>query len=294
MFETVNYQLMITKLHAYGFQRDSLRLLYSYLTNRWQRTKVNSSFSSWTELLQGVPQGSILGPLLFNIYLNDPFFITESTEVCNFADDTTFYACDKNLSSLMNRLEHDSFLAIEWFENNHMKLNQDKCHLMVPGCKFENVFAKIGERKIWKSSKKKLLGLELDRDLKFNDYVFSLCKKAGQKLSVLKRISNFMNFKQRKTLMKSFIEAQFGYCPLIWMFCGRAANNKINHIHEHSLRIVYNDYISSFKDLLRREKTFTIHHRNIQSLAIELFKVMNNISNTIISELFETNLLITT
>ena len=97
-----------------------------------------------------------------------------------------------------------------------------------------------------------------------------------------------MNFKQRKTLMKSFIEAQFGYCPLIWIFCGRAASNKINHIHERSLCIVYNDYISSFKDLLRREKTFTIHHRNIQSLAIELFKVKNNISNTIISELFET------
>ena len=97
-----------------------------------------------------------------------------------------------------------------------------------------------------------------------------------------------MNFKQRKILMKSFIEAQFGYCPLIWMFCGRTANNKINHIHERSLRIVYNDYITSFKDLLRREKTFTIHHRNIQSLAIELFKIKNNISNTIVSELFET------
>ena len=75
-----------------------------------------------------MPQGSVIGPFLFNIYLNDLFYIAESTNVCNFADDTTFYACDKDVNSLINKLKHDSCLAIEWFENNSMKLNQDKCH----------------------------------------------------------------------------------------------------------------------------------------------------------------------
>ena len=73
-------------------------------------------------------QGSVIGPFLFNIYLNDLLYIAETTNVCNFADDTTFYACDKDVNSLINRLKHDSYLAIEWFENNSMKLNQDKCH----------------------------------------------------------------------------------------------------------------------------------------------------------------------
>ena len=76
-------------------------------------TKINKQFSSWQELIQGVPQGPVLGPLLFNIYLNGLFYITESTNVCNFADDTTFYACDRDVNSLINTLEHDSYLAIE-------------------------------------------------------------------------------------------------------------------------------------------------------------------------------------
>ena len=80
---------------------------------------------------------------LFNIHLNYLFYIAESTKICNFADDTTFYACDKDVHSLINRLEHDSYLASEWFENNSMKLNQDKCHLLVSGFKYENVWAKI-------------------------------------------------------------------------------------------------------------------------------------------------------
>ena len=94
-FDTLNHDLLIAKLHAYGFDIKTLKLLHSYLTKRWQITKVNSNFSTWSELLQGVPQGSVLGPILFNIYLNDLFYLTEMTQVCNFADNTTFYVCDK-------------------------------------------------------------------------------------------------------------------------------------------------------------------------------------------------------
>ena len=103
-FDTINHQLLIAKLHAYGFDKSSLTLILSYLSNRWQRTKINLSFSSWSELLQGLPQGSVLGPLLFNMYINDLFFEFTETEVCNFADDTTPYACDQDLKTLIQKL----------------------------------------------------------------------------------------------------------------------------------------------------------------------------------------------
>ena len=124
-----------------------------------------------------------------------------------------------------------------------MKLNQDKCQLLVSGHKHETVRVNIGETKIWESNKQKLLGVVIDRNLNFNEYVFNLCKKADRKLSVLVRFLDYMSFEKRKFLLKAFVESQFGYCPLTWMFHGRRENSKISHIHERSLRIVYRNNI---------------------------------------------------
>ena len=114
-----------------------------------------------------------------SIYINDLFFLTENTNICNYDDDTTFYACDSDLDNLILRLEHDSVLATEWFECNYKKLNQDKCHVLILGHKYENVWANIGSCKIWESNDQKLLGVNIDRNLKFSHYILKQCKKAS-------------------------------------------------------------------------------------------------------------------
>ena len=96
----------------------------------------------------------------------------------------------------------------------------------------------------------------------------------------------YFNLERRSSLMKAFIELQFGYCYLVWIFCGRQKNNRINHLHERALRIVYNDYKSTFENLLELDNSLSIHHRNIRLLSIELYKVKHNLSNQVMSELF--------
>ena len=285
-FDTINYDLLLAKLHAYGFDESALKLIKSYLTNRWQRTKINTSFSSWSELLQGVPQGSVLGPLLFNIYINDLFFIIKQTNVCNYADDTTLYACNKSLNELLLSLEHDSMLAVRWFENNYMKLNEDKCHFIISGHKYEHSWVKINENMIWESSNVKLLGVNIDSNLTFNDHESSICAKTGRKLTALRRLVTLLNLDHRRILMKSFIESQFNYCPLVWMFHNRTLNSKIDKLQERALRIVYQDNVSSFEELLKKDNSARVHQRNLKTLATEIYKIKNNLSPQIIQDIF--------
>ena len=252
-FDCINHNLLIAKLHAYGFSIGALRIIKSYLSDRKQRVKINTSFSSWFDLVEGVPQGSVLGPLLFNIYLNDLFWINEFTEVCNLADDSTLYSTDPDLKTLIQNLEHDSLLAIEWFESNYMKLNTDKCHLLIGGNKSEHIYAKIGNDNIWESKEQRLLGVTIDNKLKFDTHIIGLCKMAHKKLSALIRYSRILNFEKRRTLMKSFIESQFSYSPLTWMFHDRNLEHKINRVHERALRSVYLDVITPFVDLLKKD-----------------------------------------
>ena len=284
-FDTINHELLIAKLEAYGFGNHALETIHSYLSDRWQRTKVNNSFSTWRELISGVPQGSVLGPILFNIYLNDLFY--ELFDVCNFADDTTLYACDMELMNVINQLEDNAYTAILWFENNYMKLNESKCHFLASGSP-EHLWIKVGSEKIWESQTEKLLGMLVDKNLNFEAHLKTLCKKVNQKISALARIAGILPFQKRHILLKTFIESQFSYCPLIWMFCSGTMNNKINRIHERALRIVYRDYESTFEDLLKKDKSLRFHHRNIHQVAIEMFKVKKGLSPPFMREIFDT------
>ena len=126
-FDCIKHEHLLAKLQTYGFSCEALRLVNSFLESRQQRVKINGSFSTYKKLPLGVPQGSVLGILFFNIFINDLLFSIQDTDICNYVDDTTIYACDNNL------IEHDSNIIIQWFADNFMKLNTDKCHFLVLG-----------------------------------------------------------------------------------------------------------------------------------------------------------------
>ena len=123
--------LLIAKLVAYGLDKSSLRLLMDYLNFRKQRTKVGSCYSRWSEIKHGIPQGSILEPLLFNKFINDLFFVLEKSDICNFADDNTLNSCGANLKTVLENLKHDARKLSYWFKTNSMKANPEKFQFMI-------------------------------------------------------------------------------------------------------------------------------------------------------------------
>ena len=134
--------------------------------------------------------------------------------------------------------------------------------------------------------KVRLLGIDSDTKLSFSGHIESIRKKAGKKLNALSRQCTMLPLNKRKILVSAFFISQLSYCPLVWMFCSRGLNNKINSLHYRSLQIVYRDFISTFQQLLEKYSTVTIHNRNIRLLATEMYKVSNDIASPSMSEIF--------
>ena len=124
-YDCLPHDLLVAKLEAYGVGKAALNLISNYLSHRKQRTKIGSSYSDWYEIVRGVPQGSILGPLLFNIFINDLFLFIEKTNICNFADDNTIYGYNNNLQTILKYLKHDMINVLKWFKFrlSHSKRN---------------------------------------------------------------------------------------------------------------------------------------------------------------------------
>ena len=285
-FDCLVHDLLIAKLAAYGFDHLSLKLIFSYLTGRQQRVRVNGSYSEYTNIDTGVPQGSILGPELYNYNSND-LFLFVLLQIANYADDNSPFCTAETIPQVINNLEADAKNLLWWIKYNGLKANPDKFHLLLSEAD-QNITMNVDGFDISNSLNEKLLGVIVDNKLTFKAQVTELCTYASQKLHALSRISNYMIFEQRKNIMSSFIIGQFGHCPLVWMFHSRGLNNRINRIHKRALQVVYRDDKSSFENLLEKDKSFTIHHRNIQKLGVELYKVAYGISPKIMRLVFPT------
>ena len=211
------------------------------------------------------------------------YYFLEDYDIASYADDSTPYNVDKNVEFVVNNLEYLSSILFKWLTDN-MKVNTGKSHLLVS----ENVraTAKIESNYIESEKEQVLLSITIDSNLTFGNHLNNICKKVSQKLNALARVAPYMNMQKRRIIMKSFVTFQFGYCPLIWMFYSRRLNNRINSIHERAQGLTYQDHIFTFQELLNKENSVSIHHRNLQPLAAEMFKIHRGLSPDILTEIF--------
>ena len=178
-FDCVNPMLLIEKLKAYGLDEKAVNLIQSYMSNHKQCVRVQNIHSSLFDILKGVPQGSILGPIIFNVFLNDIFLFVEKATLFNYADDNSLSYSHRNIENLKETLEKESEGLIKWFHLNKLKANPEKFQAIVVGnmkSDAETSF-NIGNIKIESEETVKLLGVTVDSSLNFNCHIQNLCKK---------------------------------------------------------------------------------------------------------------------
>jgi hypothetical protein len=229
-FDTIDHQLLLQKLDKYGFSLNALKMIENYLSNRNSIVNFNGSKSKSEILKCGVPQGSILGPLLFIIFINDLCHILTRANKCLFADDTTLVISGKNIADLTSALESDLKSISEWLKHNRLLLNVSKSNAMIFKWRYQrqidilntNLDAQLkpeikcnGEQ-IPFVTKFTLLGVILDEYLTFDLHTISLCSKVNWKISVLKKSSYLFNLNFRITLFKLFIISKYDYCSTLF------------------------------------------------------------------------------
>ena len=168
--------LLIAKLHSFWTDFTTLKLLHSYLTKRKHRLKLKGTYSSWSEIISRVPQGSILGPLLFNIFLCNLFQFFSDQDITNYADDNTPHSTKINLNKVLHDLENMLNISFKWFTDNLLQTNPPKSHLLTNS-------KHIDEMVISNSKYEKLLRIYIDNKVTFEHYVRYLRKKTSQKLN---------------------------------------------------------------------------------------------------------------
>ena len=287
-FDCLPHGLIIAKLHAYGLELPACKLPFSYLRRRKQRVKISNNRSPWAVLTKGVSQGSILEPLLFNIFMNDLFLFIEKCRLYNYADDNSLDWSSENLADVWYNLRHDGRNAIECFAKNGMQANPDKFHFMLfsPTPTEQQVLQLCDGTSLMSETDVTVLGVTIDDKLCFSQHISVCCKKAARQLNALARISKNLDINSRRAIYNSFIMSNFNYCPIVWHFCGQVNNQKLEKIQEKALRILFADYNSSYTELLGRAGTTTLLIQRLRLIALTVFKSLHGLNPPCLSDMF--------
>ena len=219
-FDCLPHGLLIAKLHTYGLSEAACETMLDYLKGRKQRVKISNHRSSWKELNKGVPQGSILGPFLFNVFINDLFLFIDRYKLYNYADDNSIMYSSPDISNIFTNLQTDCNNAIDWFTANGMKANPSKFQfMMISSERIQQQCLNIVRGITLRSEPSvKVIGVTIDDRLQFSEHISACCLKASRQLNALSRISKHINLKSKSKIYNSFIASNFNYCPVAFLW----------------------------------------------------------------------------
>lgn len=212
------------------------------------------------------------------IYQNDIFYVDRESQLSAYADDHQLYFSHEKPELVIQKINTDGKNTPEWYKENFLEGNITKYQTMIiPKQETHELDVEIDGITIKASDELKLLGVTIDRNLTFSEHISTVCKKASSRVGVLMHLRKLIPVKAKLRIYKAAILPYLTYCGLIWHFCKKSDSNKLEKINERGLRAVYNDWNTTYSELLVRAKMTNLYNRRLQDIAILMFKVKNKL-----------------
>ena len=292
-FDLVDHDILLTKLELYGIKNETLHWFKSYLSQRQQQVSISNTLSSFRPVSCGVPQGSILGPLLFLLFINDLPLYTSIVFTDMYADDTTLYyvhtsqeAIERNLQIALNELSN-------WCKNNGMVLNTLKTKVMLittkqkrNGLNKDGIELKYNDDPLQSIANDKILGVFVDNNLSWSEHVKHISKKIASNVWLLSKIKMFLSQEHRIQFYKSYIQPHIDFCNIVWGNTTETNKMKIFRMQKRAVRVILDYNVESTTEAMKTLNIQSIYDRLFLRKAKFMFKVYHKITPTYINESF--------
>ena len=276
-FDTVPHNLLLHKLEHYGIRGNALNLLESYLSNRKQFVSIEGIKSSMQDVKIGVPQGSVLGPLLFLLYINDLPNSVNNVNSILFADDTTMFARDNDVYDLCNTISSDMLLVKEWLIANSLTLNESKSYYIIFSLKKipDNLRVTIGDHVLDRKTHGKFLGVILDEKLNFSNHIDHVTNKVSKLTGLMYKLKSFFPPNILKNLYLALIYPYYNYCILAWGSANKSVLQPLLLYQKKLMRIItQSDYYAHTNPLFKQLNILKFDELFMYASQVHMYKTI--------------------
>ena len=291
-FDLVNHNILLTKLNQYFPTSQITEFIKSYLTNRSQFVLLNGKKSQKKEITSGVPQGSVLGPLFFLVYINDlPLHLNQQTENTLFADDSSLYTSNKQMSSVNNILQDSLNKTLSWCNRNSMVIHPDKTKCMIIAPRQKQQLHKpvlsltLGNKNIEQVNEHKLLGVTIDTCLTWNKHIEIMMKKLSRNIFLLYKLRQFVQQKHLHLFFNAHIMSHVNYASTIWDGCSQDTFKKLNALRRRAVKQINSCQITATDKKLKKLNILPLKKQLDLNKIILIHKIYNNRTPTYLNEI---------